>query len=405
MDKQSGGQRLLSPSLRSGGAMMNRGEKIRVLYIITQLDLGGAQKNVLELAAALDKNRYQVTLISSEGLLASAALNLAGVTVKFLRSLTRPVNPLRDIPALIILARFIKRHQIDIVHTHSSKAGILGRWAARAAGAPVILHTIHGWGFHEWQLSALRTFFVSLERWTARITQRLIAVAQSDIHTGLACGIGTADKYVLIRHGITRSEFADGRMEGRNKKKEFNIREDAPVVGMAACFKPQKAPRVFLQAAALVKKSCPRARFVLAGDGALRGRLEKLREQLGLREEVIFAGWQRDMPRMMAMWDVFALTSLWEGLPVVFLEAMATGLPVVATPAGGAREVIKEGVNGFLVPFNDAPAMAEKIVLLLQDRQLARRMGEAGKRMLAAAYEKEYMVGEIDRLYTALLHK
>lgn len=400
MDKQSGGQRLLPPSLRSGGAMMNRGEKIRVLYIITQLELGGAQKNVLELAAALDKNRYQVILISSEGLLASTALNLTGVTVKFLRSLTRHVNPLRDIPALIILARFIKRHKIDIVHTHSSKAGILGRWAARAAGAPVILHTIHGWGFHEWQLPVLKTLFVSLERWTARITHCLVAVAQSDIHTGLARGIGTADKYVVIRHGISRSEFANGRMKGRNRKKD-----DAPVVGMAACFKPQKAPQVFLQAAALVKKSCPRALFVLAGDGALRGSLEKLREQLGLREEVIFAGWQRDMPRMMARWDVFVLTSLWEGLPVVFLEAMAAGLPIVATPAGGAREVLKEGVNGFLVPFNDARAAAEKIVLLLRDRQLARRMGDAGRRMLAAAYEKEYMVGEIDRLYTALLYK
>lgn len=375
--------------------------RLNVLHIITKLELGGAQKNALYIAGLLDKERYNLSLLSAnKGILVADALKISGVNPTFLPTLERPINPVKDFLTLIRLVRFIKDKKFDIVHTHSSKAGILGRWAARLAGVPVIVHTIHGWGFHHGQNPLARRFFIFLERVTAKITDKLIAASESDIKNGLAAGIAAQEKYTLIRYGIPIREFTDCRVDVRKKKQELGLKEDSPVVGMVACFKPQKAPEDFLKVAAMVKEGLPETKFLLVGDGILRRKLEALRNQLGLKNDVVFSGWRRDIPQILPVLGVFVLTSLWEGLPVVILEAMACGLPVVTTATSGAQELVRPGINGFVAALGDTQTMARKISLLLRDKALSHKMGQEGKRLLDdPGFRVENMVKDVDGLY------
>lgn len=377
--------------------------RLNVLHIITKLELGGAQKSALYIVTLLNKDRYNLWLVSSnEGVLVPDALNIPKINVSFLPTLKRTIDLIRDFLTLISLTRFIKNKKFDIVHTHSSKAGILGRWAARFAGVPVILHTIHGWGFHDRQNPLMRRFFIFLERITAKITDKLISVSQSDIKKGLDAGIATADKYTLIRYGIPIREFANCKVNIKKKKEELGLKTDSPVVGMVACFKPQKAPEDFLKVVAIVKKVFPETKFLLVGDGILRKKLENLRNRFNLKKDLVFAGWRRDIPQIMSILDVWVLTSLWEGSPINLLEAMACALPIVATSTGGAQEIIQNGVNGFLVPAGDIQAMAQRIVTLLENKVLACKMGQEGRKSLDFSFEIKYTVKQIDKLYQTL---
>lgn len=377
--------------------------RLNVLHIVTKLELGGAQKSALDIVSILNKTKYNLSLVSSnEGILVPDVLDIPQINATFLPALKRTISPLKDFITLISLTRFIKKKKFDIVHTHSSKAGILGRWAAKLAGVPMILHTVHGWGFHHRQNPLTRRLFIFLERLTAKITDKLIAVSQSDIKRGLNARIGTEDKYVLVRYGIPLQEFTGCQVDIKKKKEELGIKTGSPIVGMVACFKPQKAPEDFLRTAALVKKDFPEAKFLLVGDGVLRRKLEGLRKRFALEKEVIFTGWRRDIPQILSILDVFVLTSLWEGSPIVLLEAMACALPVVTTSTGGAQETIHNGSNGFIVNFGDIEAMARKIVSLLKNTDLARKMGREGRRLLDPSFEVEHMVKQVDRLYQTL---
>jgi len=266
---------------------------------------------------------------------------------------------------------------------------------------PVILHSIHGWGFHRYRIGIVRTFFIFLENLTARITDRLIAVSEADINTGLKYGIGRREKYRLIRYGIDRQEFEDVLSNPNDIREEFDIAKDAPLVGMIACFKPQKDHRTFLNACARIIEAVPAAKFLLVGDGVLRAQIEVLIVRLGLQDKVILAGWRRDIARIMASLDVLVLSSLYEGLPIVILEAMASGRPVVATDVCGIREIVKDGENGYFVPPGDPEALADKIISLLKNKGLRERMGKRG-RNLSEEFEESFMLQKINKLYLDL---
>ncbi|GAH03767.1 unnamed protein product, partial [marine sediment metagenome] len=215
--------------------------KLNILHIITKLELGGAQKSTLHIIDLLNKDRYNLSLISSNaGILIPEARSIPQIDLSLLSILKRAVDPVKDFFALVSLIKLIKRKKFDIVHTHSSKAGILGRWAAKLAGVPVVLHSVHGWGFHHRQNPLTRRLFIYLERITAKITNRLIAVSQSDIKGGLNARIGTEDKYTLLRYGISLQKFIGCQADIKKKKEELGIKTDSPIVGMVACFKPQK---------------------------------------------------------------------------------------------------------------------------------------------------------------------
>ncbi|MBI5181899.1 MAG: glycosyltransferase family 4 protein [Nitrospirae bacterium] len=383
--------------------------KIKVVHIITKLELGGAQENTLYTVSHLDKKKFIPVLITgTEGLLVDDAKRL-GIEAHFLPSLVREINPVKDITALLDIRRLllkIKRSSQSpiIVHTHSSKAGIIGRWAAFFAGIPVVIHTYHGYGFNDYQSISKRRLFILLERLTARITTRFIAVSKNNIEKGIDAKIFKRDDVELIRSGIDISEFSDIKINKAKKKKELQVDFDKPLVGMIACFKPQKAPLDFIKAAHLVHQKMPDVRFIVAGDGELRPSMEELINSLGLKDKIKLLGFRRDIPEIMKCLDVFVLTSLWEGLPRVILQALAAGVPVVATEVDGSSEVVKNGINGFLIKPGDAEGIAEKIMYILQEIKDFKFQISDSKSILDE-FDINLMVRQQEKLYMGLIQK
>ena len=368
--------------------------------IITQLELGGAQEIVIYTAENLSRDRYSPILISGcGGILDGEVKNNPKIKSFFIPELIREVNPIKDAITLIKIWRFLKLERVDLVHTHSSKAGILGRWAAHFAGVPHIFHTYHGFGFNDYQKWWTRKAFIWLERVTARITDKLIVVSSENIKKGLANRIGKERQYEVIHCATNIKAFSEIKINFDQKKGEFGIDPESPVVAMIACFKPQKAPQDFILLAHRVSQVLPSTRFLLVGDGELKPEVEELIGRFKLKGKVILTGWRRDVPEIMQIIDVLVLTSLWEGLPIVFAEAMASGKPVVATDVDGAKEAIIEGVNGFLVEPHNIEKFAERIIRLIRDRNLAQKMGSEGRKMVYPTFDLAHMLKRIEALY------
>jgi len=301
---------------------------------------------------------------------------------------------------LVELKKYIKKNRIDIVHTHSSKAGILGRWAAALAKTRVILHTVHGWSFNDFQKPWTRQLYVWLEKFSAKFTDKFIVVSDHDGKKGLSLKIGSEYQYSLVRYGIPREAFGAKDLSIR---KELGFGEEALVIGTVACFKPQKGLEDFVRLASLIGKLFPQARFLVVGDGVLRRKLERQIERSGLRSRFVLAGWRTDMARVFSAMDVFVLTSLWEGLPVAVLEAMASGIPVVVTDTGGIAEVITEGETGFLAPCHDVPSMLKKLTFLLREDALRKSLAWKATQRVDERFETRTMVKSHEDLYRRLI--
>lgn len=379
---------------------------IKVLHLITRLIVGGAQENTLRTAQLLSAGPWDVTIVTgpqtgSEGSLIEAVREL-GIPLTIEPMLVRQVHPLKDPLALLRLRHFISRGGYTIVHTHSSKAGILGRWAAKLAGVPIIVHTVHGWGHHDRQPPPVRASYIWLEKLTSRITDKLIAVSLLNMKKGLLDGTGTPESYVIIRSGIDLERFGHPRVPRNETRAALGVPPDAPVVGTVTRLAPQKAPLDFVRAAARVAKRAPGTWFVMVGDGPLRAAVEALAAELGVAGRLVLTGLRSDIPELMAAFDVFALSSLWEGLPRVLSQAMAARLPIVTTACDGCAEAVEDGVNGLQTPPGAPDALAQALLRLVQDPALARQMGAAGQAR-AAEFGDRKMVSKIAALYTDLL--
>src|SRR5215475_10131586 len=327
-----------------------------ICHVITKLELGGAQEVALYAVSHLDRRRFRPVLIAGPGgLLTEEARRLPGVETIIVSSLGRHIHAISDLLALVRLVLLFRRLRPAIVHTHSSKAGILGRWAAWFARVPVILHTIHGYGITPAQPFWLRRCLILLERVTGWITSHWIAVAQADRKAGMQWGLFDELHVSVVRPGIDPKPFVTALSPPDRKRlrAEFGASPDDWLIGTVTCLKPQKAPEDFVAVASRVCETMPHARFVLIGDGELRPSIEALVEQYGLKNRVHLAGWRRNISTAMKAFDAFLLTSHWEGLPRVLLEARAAGIPVVATRVGGVEEVIVEGRHGWLCRAGD----------------------------------------------------
>ena len=372
-----------------------------LLYVITKLELGGAQTQLLSLAGGINKRVFHAGVSASPGILSRAFASLDRVTIENTRFLVRPIHIIKDICALAELALLMRRRGIHLVHTHSSKAGIIGRIAARLAGVPVVIHTVHGWSFNDYQRCPVKELYIFLERVCAKFTDAIITVSEHDKAKGIVSGIGTTDKYELIRYGIDFSLYP-ARDKGYLSR-AFGLRESDKVVSMVGCFKPQKAPLDFLKVAVLTLGKFPGAKFLLVGDGKMRPVIERAVFDRGLQGKVILAGWRDDLPELLAGTDIFALTSLWEGLPISVLEALKSGVPVVATDTGGIKELVSEGVNGYIVPRGDIQEMSRHICDLLRDDDLRLRLAGNAARSLGSEYSREKMLLNTQSLYDAKL--
>ncbi len=381
-------------------------EPIPVCHVITQLELGGAQENTLYTVTHLRPPFRAHLVCGPGGLLDREARDESRVPITFVPALVRPISPGRDVTALVQLTRLLRRLRPVIVHTHSSKAGILGRLAARLAGVPIVVHTIHGFGFNDRQAMLLRASFLGLEKLAARLTTHSVAVSRADLERGVRLGVVPRQRVSVIRSGfpVARFEAAghDAAAARARLRRDIGAPQEAPVIGMVACLKPQKSPQTFVDVAARVAATIPAARFVLVGDGDLRGAVEARAGELGLRERFHFLGWRRDVPQIMAGLDVFLLTSLWEGLPKVIPQAIAVGVPVVATAVDGTRDILEEGVNGLICSAGDVAGLAERTLRLLRDPELGARLAMRARSILPE-FEIDGMVRAQETLYGGLI--
>ncbi len=373
---------------------------LRICHLITQLELGGAQQNTLYTLGHLNRQRFAPSLIAGEAGALDAEARELDIPFVQIPELVRPIAPQLDATALKKLTASLHVLKPDVVHTHSSKAGVLGRVAAALAGVPVIVHTVHGWGFHPGQTAAKRGLFVALEKLVTPLTTQLIAVSQANAATGQEYGIAPESAFEIIHSGVELERFRNAECNGVLRR-SLGLDADTPLVGMVACLKPQKQPEHFVAVAAQVARIVPKAHFVLAGDGERREAVERAVREAGLTPHFHLLGWRRDPETVVGDLDVLVLTSRHEGLPRVCPEAMAAGKPIVATAVDGTPEAVAHGITGFVHPFGDIEAMAASVVTLLLDRKLARRLGDAG-RVRSEAWDIDQMVRRQERLYQTL---
>jgi glycosyltransferase involved in cell wall biosynthesis len=388
--------------------------KTRVIHVITRFDKGGSAENTFLTAAGLDREAYEVLLVTGLSLESDmgprerasveenvARLRVQGVKLLTLAPLVRQVDPVRDLTALLALWRLFRRQRPAIVHTHTSKAGILGRWAAWLAGVPIIVHTPHGhvfWGYFD---PAKTRLFILLERLTALVTDRLVMLTDQEKRDHLRFGIAPEEKFTTIHSGVDLDRFA-ASTGGRDRAREsLGISNGAFVVGTVGRLTAVKGHRVLLDAAQKVIARHGGTIFVLLGAGEQLGELKRQAARLGIDDNVRFAGWQPDVARIMGVFDCFAFPSLNEGMGKALVEAMALEKPVVASRIGGMTDLVDDGVSGFLVPPADPGALAERILYILENPETGRRMAKrAGEK--AAMYGSASMVRRIESLYSGL---
>ncbi len=379
------------------------GRKSKIFHVITKLELGGAQKVTLMTLERLPRKSYELGLVTGEeGLLDERAESIPDLEIFRVPSLGRNIHPVKDVLAMLDLYRLFQHEKPDVVHTHSSKAGILGRWAAWLAGVPLIYHTAHGFGFNEDQHVLRKTFFIWLERRTKKITTQMVVVSRSNERTAQKHRILRTDEAILCRDAISLDEFLEPATRSQ-KQSSWGVPDGKTVVGMVACLKPQKCPADFVDVAAEILRNRNDVHFVMAGDGELRSEVEDRIKHHGITSHVSLLGWQRDMPEVYRNLDIMVLTSLWEGLPCVFSEAMASELPIVATNVDGAAEAIVNGETGFLHERHDIEGMARSVNTLLSDPTMRKTMGKNG-RSRVAEFDINTAVAVLENSYRIRTH-
>lgn len=381
---------------------MTQGNKFRIIHLQVLPILSGVQKSMFDVLVRLDRARFDITVLcNSEGEL-TEALRKNGIRCIILSDLRREINPYYDIRAFIKLFGLFKTHGFDLVHTHSSKPGIIGRLAANAAKVQCIVHTVHGFAFYE-HSSKIRALIVGvLEKVAAMVTDKIIFVNDKDRLAASEMHLIPEHKMVTIYNGIDL-EACDSR-DGKNGGFGIpGVNKGDPVVAMVARLWKQKAPQYFISAIPFVLKKQPTTKFLVVGDGPMRTELENKSEALGIRDNVLFLGWRSDVRNLLKMVDVFVLPSLWEGLPISILEAMAASKPVVATNIKGNNELVIHGETGFLVETKNAKEIGRYVLKLLQDQCLAEKMGRMGKFRVREKFELSGTVTKLNALYETLL--
>ena len=381
---------------------------MRVTHVITRLIVGGAQENTVASVLGLrQKAGLEVDLIAGptrgpEGSLEPALAGCSAL-LTIVPELVRPLHPWKDARAWQKLTGLFRARQPQLVHTHSGKAGVLGRLAAARAGVPIILHTIHGPSFGSFQGWSANALFRSAERYAARVTTHFVTVAEAMKRQYLAVGIGRPDQYTKIFSGFALEPFLDSTNDLQLRARLGLAPDDIVIGKIARLFKLKGHDDLLAIAPALVRK-CPRVKFLLVGDGPWRGRLESRARSLGLEKHVIFTGLVAPsaVPPIVGVMDLLVHLSLREGLPRALPQALAAARPVVAYDADGANEVCLENETGFLVAPGDLPGLSERLLRLAQDPALRQRLGYRGQRFVQERFGVQHMVDDLYQLYLRL---
>ena len=385
------------------------GRPIRVLRVIARLNVGGPALHVTYLARGLADRGYETTLVAGDVARGEESMAFvadhAGVEVKRLPGLSRELSPLRDPIAAWRLARIIRRVKPDVIHTHTAKAGAVGRAAALLAGTrrPVVVHTFHGHVLRGYFGRAGTLLFRAIETALARATDRLVAVSPEVRDELVALRVAPRDKFSVVRLGIELEPRVAVAGDVAEVRRRHGIPAGRFVVGLFGRMTAVKRTDDLLTMLAGVRERGVDALLLLVGDGDDRERLEQRAHDLGLARSCLFLGYQEDVAPWYALCDAVVLTSASEGTPVTIIEALAAGRPVVATRVGGVPDVVDEGETGFLVRPGDTHALAERIEILARDPERRAAMGREGRERVLRRYAVDRLVDDVDRLYRELL--
>jgi len=360
---------------------------MKVLFLITRAELGGAQTHVADLLRGLRSEMDVEVGTGERGYLTQTAGQL-GIPCHIIADLVQPMRPLQDLRALRNCLRLIRDVRPDIVHTHTSKAGVIGRLAALLAGVPAIF-TAHTWCFAEGTSWTWKAIGIPLERLAARCSARILTVSDSNRELALRHRIARPAKFATVYNGI--EDCPDRACIGTAL---------VPRIIMVARFSPQKAQGLLLEAIRDIETPFE---LLFVGDGPDRWALEQRASETGLQDRVRFLGQRLDIPELLASSDIFALATNWEGFPISILEAMRAGLPIVASNVDGVGEAVSDGVTGYLVPAADANVFRNRLVRLLTDANLRRSMGAAGRLRFEKEFTADVMLRKTAAIYRELV--
>ncbi|MCU0241743.1 MAG: glycosyltransferase family 4 protein [Vicinamibacteria bacterium] len=379
---------------------------VRVMRLFSRLNIGGPSLHVIYLAAHLDARGYETRLVVGqeephEGNFQDLARE-CGVTCLQVKALGRAIRPRADLRALFELYRLMRRERPVIVHTHTAKAGVLGRIAARLSGVPIVVHTYHGHVLHGYFGRLQNAFFRTLERFLARGSDRLIAVSDSVRADLLALGIGRPEQMSVISLGLDLERYTHPAPRGELRR-QLGVALTTPLVGIVGRLVPIKDLDCFLEAARIVRETGCAAHFVIVGDGEERARLERFAQELKIAAQVSFLGWRRDLTAVYADLDLVVNTSRNEGTPVALIEALAAGRPVIATEVGGTPDLLARGAHGRLIPPRSPSALAAAVIESLKAPEILLERTRRGRRFVLEHYSVARLVADIDTLYRELL--
>jgi glycosyltransferase involved in cell wall biosynthesis len=382
--------------------------RARVLHVLTRLALGGAQRHALDVCRRLPGDRYEVEVLAGPDVGSEKSIQSeftdAGLPVHMLPGLHREENPASDLAALWRMAGFLRRGRYDVVHTHMAKAGVIGRLAAGLAKVPAVVHTVHGWPWHNFVDRKTKERYVGFERRAARKTDRIIVTSERDRGKGLAHAIAPADRFTLIRSGIDFARFDPEKHDRAEARRKLGLPEKARVLLTVAALTHQKNPLEALEVAARVQKAFPELHYILVGNGPLRDDVMTRSGQLGFGSRFHFLGNRDDIPEILAAADVFLLTSRWEGLPLTLIEAMAMGKAIVATQVDGVLDVIEDNVTGYARDPGDVDELAAMCVRLFRAPNLITEMFKGNPAHIRRPeFSLERTVEALDRLYQEVL--
>ncbi len=381
-----------------------RAPALRILHVHTVPVVSGSGINtLLTMLGSLSRGHKVALACQNSGRLTEEA-SRAGIDIYEVPSMGREVRPLQDVISVFALRRLMRDRQFDVVHTHNSKAGFVGRLAARLAGVPVVVHTIHGFAFHDAESSGRRWLFRVFEHVAAGWSDGMIFISHALEQWAGKEGIGKGIPRRVIYSGIDVGAF--GSADGSAVREEFKIDSGRTVVGIVSKLWEGKGHHVLFRAWRTIQKNWKGSDsplLLVVGEGPLDLELKKLAGELGIRSNVVFTGFRRDIPAITSAMDISVLPSAFEGMGRVILEAMAAGKPVVASRVGGIPDLVREGVNGLLVPPNDEEALCGALVRLLTDERQRQDLGSGARRSIEQKHSSEAMVNEIHDFYAVLM--
>jgi len=384
-------------------------KKLKILRIIARLNVGGPAIHTILLTQALNNERFESILVAGQvGKAEKDMIYLAkekGVKPVIIPELGRQIDPIKDIFVLWKIFKLMKRERPDIVHTHTAKAGALGRAAAVLSGVPVRIHTFHGHIFESYFSKFYIVLFLLIERILALFTKYIVVVSQAQKREiGERYKIAAPDKIKVIPLGLELEKFFPVNGRAGKLRGELGLGEDIIIVGIVGRLVPVKNHKMFLEAANLLSGLLEdkfKIKYLIVGDGEERQSLEEYAKKLGLGDDAIFCGWREDTADIYSDLDIAGLTSLNEGTPVALIEALAAGRPVVATNVGGVADVVKDGVNGYLVAPADVQAFALRLADLVKDSAKRSEFGFSGRQMVRERFSRERLVRDMSKLYEA----